>query len=149
MKIFKTILMSLLLICLIMPTAYARKFVQINPMVDSSGTALESYSMTNQVKVTTSGIDVEQNTGFNSILVLCSGDVDLSYQISMDNTNWYYPYTTDGSTLTSAATIATAITSNRWIVFPARLAKYIRFFFEPDSASTVSAYLIYQEETGR
>lgn len=99
---------------------------------------------------TSSGIKVDRVGGFTSLLVKTStGTLAITYQVSTDNTNWYTPYDTDGNALN---VIATAMGSNTWVEFDPTIAQYVRFVFvltveNPafTAASTVSAYLIYNE----
>lgn len=126
---------------------HARKFVVRVPLKDTDGTAISSYSLGGSGYVTTAAIESDQFEGFSSIIVNSSASTNIYYQLSMDGATWYDPYTTDGSTLTSAGSVVATLNSNRWIVFTARLAKYCRFIFKANSASTISADMIYLEGT--
>ncbi len=86
------------------------------------------------------------NVGFTSLLVKVTGTISIAYQVSNDNTNWYTPYTTDGTTLTTAGPIASSVSADRWIILTAKLAPYIRFTFTSAGSSTISATAIWQND---
>ena len=89
-------------------------------------------------------VDVSYSSGHASLLVLTSaGSLVITFEVSDDNKSWYTPYDTDGNDLSS---VASALTTNRWISFPPQVAHYIRFKFVLTSAnSTVSAIYRQQE----
>ncbi len=97
---------------------------------------------------TSDTIVFEKAVGFATLYVnqtAGAGDVDIFAEYSFDDSNWFRPYTTDmAGTITIEGDIVTALTQQeRWIVFTPRMAKYIRFTFDPDANSTVTASLIY------
>lgn len=117
-----------------------------------SNSVVEDLSLTNGVKVTSDSIRVRGNVGFATLIVTedktgGAGDVDIFAEYSSDNSNWYQSYTTSSGTLTVDSNIVTGLqNASRWIVFTPRLAPYVRFTFDPDADSQVTAELIYQEE---
>lgn len=96
--------------------------------------------------VTSDSLYQTGNVGFTSLLVKVSGTISIAYQVSNDGSVWYTPYTTDGTTLTSAGAIATGVTADRWIILTAKLAPYIRFSFTSAGSSTISATAIWQND---
>lgn len=109
-----------------------------------SGTAISGTAVGSGVTVTSDSLYQTGNVGYSSMLLLVSGQVDISYQVSRDGSNWYTPYTTDGSSLTAVGGIASNVTADRWIVLPTRLAPYVRYIFAADSSSTISSNVIWQ-----
>jgi hypothetical protein len=114
-------------------------------MNDSDGTAMSAYTFS--TAKTTEAIQVSNNTGFASLIIdVTSGTIDsITYEVSMDGTNWYTPYTTDGTTATTAGSITTAdFTADRWIVLTARLANYVRFTITPSGSTVITASFVFQ-----
>lgn len=93
---------------------------------------------------TSSAIKLDRGDGFTSLLVLTSaGSLAITYEVSIDGTNFYTPKDVDGNALN---VIASAMTANTWVEFDPTITLYIRFKFVVTVAdSTVSAYLIYNE----
>lgn len=83
----------------------------------------------------TDAIDVRNNRGFNTLLILTSASINVDLQVSEDGTNFYDPEDTSG---TSLGSIASTIATNKWRVFTARMANWIRFKLTINSNSTVS-----------
>jgi hypothetical protein len=124
-----------------------------NTLKDSSGTALSDYSLTSGVAVFSESILVDDNIGFTSLLIQedqggGTGDVDISVQYSMDGTNWHTAYTSDmAGTITAEGNIVTGLQNvTRWIVHTSRLAKWMRYKFDPDANSEITAIFIYQRD---
>jgi len=112
---------------------------------DTSGTEIKNYSLTNGTAVNTAGIDMRNNAGFDSMVFLSHGgsdDVDLSWEVSYDNQNWYSPVDVDN---TSLVTTITALSADRWIELNTALAPWLRFVLDPDADSTVSLVHITRE----
>lgn len=110
------------------------------------GVNITDYVISSNATVTSDSLSQTGNVGFMSLLTKVSGSVTLSYQVSNDNSNWYTPYTTDGTTLTAAGTIASAVTADRWIILPARLSPWIRFIFASSGASTITSQATWQND---
>lgn len=104
-----------------------------------SGSPISSYAIGSGLTVTSDSVYQTGNVGYGSMLLLVSGSVDASFQVSRDGSNWYTPYTTDGITLSAAGAIATAVSADRWIILPIKMAPYVRFIFSANSSSTISA----------
>lgn len=104
-----------------------------------SGSPVSNYAVGSGVTVTSDSIYQTGNVGYGSMLLLVSGSVNASFQVSRDGSNWYTPYTTDGVSLTAAGSIVSTLTDDSWIVLPIRMAPYVRFVFQANSSSTISA----------
>ena len=144
-------LMVLGLIITIALPAYAGMRVS-RSQLRVSRALVEDLAVSNGIMVTSDSISVRGNVGFATLLVTeekagGAGDVDIFAEYSTDNSTWNKAYTTSAGTLTVDSNIVTALqNATRWIVFTPRLAPYIRFTFDPDADSQVTAELIYQEE---
>lgn len=108
-------------------------------------TQWKEKSFTNGSGVYSNALRPHFTTGFGALLVILADtpDVDITYQTSLDGKNWYSPVDTSGNSL---ATISTALVASAWIVFSPQVAEYVRFYFDPDANSTVTAIYIQQEE---
>lgn len=117
-------------------------------LADSSGTAISSYAVVGSA--TTAAIPVRDNVGYSSLVVdVTGGGVNITYQLSLDGTNWYTPYTTDGTTLTSTPSVVSNLTSTSWIVLPSRMAKFIRFnIYQASGSPTITLKYLYQAYIG-
>lgn len=106
---------------------------------------IKDYSISSGSSVSSAPIRVHYSRGFSSILVeLDSGtpSVNLTYQVSINGSDFYTPIDTDGTALN---TIYTSLTTTSWISFAPQIAEYIRFNIEAVHNSTVSAIFIQQE----
>lgn len=127
-------------------------FVNDQRLATAAGVAITALDMANGVAVNSKSYKVNRNVGFFTLLVTESkaggtGDVDIYCEYSLDGTNWYRANTTSAGVLTQEANIVTTLqAASKWIVFTARLAKYVRFVFDPDADSQVTADFIYQED---
>lgn len=143
----KVMLIMLFLFFAFLPQAEARKGVVSQTLSDSVGVEIRGYTFSSPV--TTDMVSVGPNTGYATLVVdVTSGTIDsITYEVSFDGTNWYTPYTTDGTSLTSAGSVVTDnFTADRWIILTARLANYIRFTITPSGSTVIRADLIYQGE---
>jgi len=148
------LLTALLLTFLIATPALAKRFyINETLLKDSDGTVISSYSLTSGSAINSAAINVSKNVGFMTLLITenkagGSGDVDISVSWSIDGTNFYTSYSTDlAGTISADGTISEALGNvTRWIVIPARLAKFCRFTFDPDANSQITASIIIQEE---
>lgn len=128
--------------------SYASKSAPYTTLKDSAGTIMTAYTFS--TAKTTSAIPVSDNVGFASLIVdVTSGTIDsITYQISYDGLTWYTPYTTDGTSLTSAGSVVTDdITATRWIVLTARLAPFMRFTFTPTGSTVISVKFVWQDDS--
>lgn len=113
---------------------------------------ITALAMALGVKTYSEKINVERNVGFFTLLVTeahggSSGDVDIYVEYSLDGTNWYRASTTAAASLTQEADLVDTLQNvTKWIVFTARLAKYVRVVFDPDADSVVTADFTFQED---
>lgn len=77
--------------------------------------------------------------GYVSLLVKTTGSITITFEMSTDKQNWYIPYDTDGTALN---TVATAITSDKWISFAPQIGGYMRFKVVCNVNSTTSLTFI-------
>ncbi len=122
-------------------------------MKSDNSTPITALALTNQTAVTSESIRVEKNVGF---LVLTikedkvggGGDVDIYAEYSDDNVTFYRTYTTDlAGTISAEGNIVTALQNvTHRIVHTARLAKYVRYVFDPDADSQITADITFQED---
>lgn len=146
----KKLLAILVLGLILISSSNAEAAVKAKYLVlkDTAGVSVSAYTFSSVF--TTERIRVDENTGYMTLLVdVTSGTIDsITYEVSMDGTNWYSPYTTDGTTATIANSITTAdFTADRWIVISARLANYVRFTITPSGSTVIAASIIYQIES--
>lgn len=152
MQIKRIILLILAMVLMSQP-AFARKLMNIKPLTVSS-VKIDDMVMSNGSAVTSDQVKVTGNVGFFALYVIedtagGTGDVDIYAQYSVDGTTWGRPYISDmAGTITVEGNIVTALqNATRYIQFTARPAPYVRFIFDPDADSEVTAILLYQEET--
>lgn len=129
------------------------KFVNKFRLFNAEGSIITDLSLTSGNAVFSQGIDVRKQEGFMSLLVKENksgggGDVDISAEYSLDKDNWYTAYTSDMSGVISAeGNIVTALQNvTRWMIFSARQAHFIRFKFDPDADSQITADFLFQED---
>lgn len=148
MKKLLTIALAVVIIGAMAAPSFARRIVPTMQVDDSAGTAISSYAISGSTIINTEGIPLEQNVGFNTLILDVAGGagVSITYELSNDNSTWYTPYTTDGSTTTSAGTVVSNLTASRWIIFTARMAKWMRFNILPTKAGTITMKYILQEQ---
>lgn len=144
-KLILTLMISVIGLTLCNP-AHANSRRAIQKKLTISGVDVTATNIANGNTVTTDGLFQTNNVGFSSMILLMSGDVAITYEVSKDNINWYPPYTTSGTTLTDASGIVSSVTANRWIVLPSKLAPYIRYKFTSTGASSITADTIWQDE---
>lgn len=148
----RKIITAIMILTLSATVSYAQRGTNLvhSQQLAVSGTAVSSYALTTGTLVSTDSIDTRASNGYAALLIDVSGgsdDLDIYFQVSKDGTNWFYPYTTDGSSLTNASGVAVAVTADRWIDISSRvkIAPFIRFQFDPDANSTITATYLQQE----
>lgn len=127
-----------LILALLIWTSQAQaSYVTVNKYTPTiSGVAVSASALvTGSSPYYTDLIDVRNNRGFASLLIKSSASIDVSFEVSEDGVTFYDPKDTSG---TSLGAIQTAIASDKWVVFTARMANYIRFKLTINSNSTVS-----------
>lgn len=97
----------------------------------------------------TEPIHARYNNGY-SFLALTSyagtALINISYQLSLDKSNWFTAATTDGTTLTAVGAIAASVTANQYITFTPRPAEWYRFSITATSTGTWSMQYGQQED---
>ncbi len=148
MKIFKVIIMFLLISCLTTP-AFARYLTVSRDLEDAAHVKFEDYALTSGVAVYSETLDVRDNGGFMVLLITenkagGTGDVDVTIEYSDDKTNFYPAYFSDDGVLTIDPNIVTTLQNvTRRIVHTIRIGRYIRYKFDPDADSQVTIKHIY------
>ncbi len=120
----------------------------------AAGAAITDLLLSTGVAQYSEAILIEHSVGYASLLITenragGAGDVDIYAEYSMDGTNWYRPYISDmAGVITIEGNIVTTLQNvTRWIVFTLRMAKYMRFCFDPDANSTITAKLVFELES--
>jgi hypothetical protein len=135
----RKILVGLMALCLMAGTAHATAFRVNSQLLKVSGVPMNNYTIATSSTVTRDSVYQMGNVGFQSLATMVRGanaSITITYQVSYDNANWFTPYNTASGVLTSAATISTSQSADRWIVAPAMLAPYIRFNFAQGAGGT-------------
>jgi|GEM_PF-2070787 len=131
------------------------RFVNSRRLLNSAGATITDLALTNGVAVNSEAIKVEKNTGQVCLLIKedkagGAGDVDIYAEYSdTGNTNtWQRAYVSDlAGTISQEGNIVTTLRdATRRIYFQARLARYMRFVFDPDADSQITADIIFQED---
>lgn len=135
MKKFIVLILAFLIIFSSMPVQAASIIVSKNiPTI--SGVALTGTALvTGSSPYFTDGIDNRNNRGFSSLIVASTASITITQQVSDDGVTFYDPVDSNGTAL---GAIATALATNAWIVYTARMANFIRFKIVVNSNSTVS-----------
>ena len=116
------------------------------------GAVIDDLALTSGVAVYSEAIPTDRNVGCSTLLITedksgGAGDVDIYPEYSMDGTNWHRANTTSAGSLTQDANIVTTLqNATKWIVLTLRMAKYVRFVFDPDADSQITAKLLFQEQ---
>lgn len=153
MRLIKLSLVALFVFAVFSTDAHAMRFVNAKRLNNSAGAAVTQLDLTNGVAVNSETVAVDRNVGYLCLTVVedksgGTGDVDIYAQYSDDGTTWYRPYTSDlAGSITAEGDIVTTLQNvTRRIYFQARLARYVRFVFDPDADSRITADLTYQED---
>jgi len=138
---------------LISAQAFAKVDARTRSLKDAAGTAISSYALTSGAAVYSETLSIKDNVGFTTLVITediagGGGDVDISAEYSIDGTTWYTAYTSDMvGALTAKENLVTALQNvSRWIVHTARVAPYLRYKFDPDANSQITASMIYQRD---
>ena len=117
---------------------------------DADGNNIEDLALTSGSAVFSETISMVDNIGFATLLVIedkagGAGDVDISVEYTLDGTTFYPAYTADLSgTITADGLIVEAIQDEeRWIAYPVRMARGLRYKFDPDADSQITAYHLF------
>jgi len=117
----------------------------------TNGTDWKAKDLTSGTAYYSDPIKCEFSHGFASlVLQLADGadDIDIDIEVSLDGETWFTPRDSDGNSLGEIITDGTCLyttTPNWWIIIDPPMAPYIRFKFDPDHDSTVTAWYIQRE----
>lgn len=143
---------GLICYCLSFSLVEAKLEAKILNLRDSNGAAISDTALSTGVAIFSETINVEDNAGFLTLLVTedkagALGDVDITAQYSVDGTNWAEAYTTTSGAVSKDSIIIEGLRNiTQWIVHTARLSKYLRYKFDPDADSEITATVIFQRD---
>jgi len=111
--------------------------VKLKIIKDTSGNSWSDKVLGNGVTYYSEPIPFFYSDGYTSLLIKTTDSIDITFEVSVDKENWYIPYDTSGTALNA---IASALTSDRWVMFSPQIAGYIRFkvYANADSISTLT-----------
>lgn len=121
-----------------------QQFLKIND-ADMNGVTLTSSG----TAYLSAPIKARYSNGYSAFVpTFISGTalINVSFQVSLDASNWFTASTTDGTTLTAVGAIASSITASSWIVFTPRPAEWIRFSITVTSAGKWTMQYAHQED---
>ena len=135
-------------------SAEAKKIADYRLLTNSLGTPISTEYMSINIAIYSEAINVSGNVGFCTLLVIedksgGTGDIDISTEYSFNGTTFYPAYVSDmAGSLSAEGNIVTALqNTSRYISFTPRFGKYMRYKFDPDADSQVTAYHVCQEES--
>lgn len=117
--------------------------------------SLFNFSLTSGAAKYSSTIDTQHNAQYSTLLITedkagGAGDVDISVEYSVDGSNWYDPYSSTidsagfGGPLKKDDNIVTGLqNTTRWIIYTPRASRYLRYKFDPDADSQITATHIF------
>jgi len=122
------------------------RFVNKKRLNDSDGAELAAATVGIATTVYSETIKLEKNLGYNGLLVVGTGGMAITYEVSFDGgTTFYPPYDTDGSLIDNI--IAAWDGSQNAIVFEPVLNIHMRIKFVGGvGASSITVDHIYAEE---
>lgn len=110
---------------------------------DSDGSRWINKALTNGQTYLSEGFKVDRSTGFAALLALTDASIDISIEVSIDNSNWYVPKDTTGADL---SVLADALAADRWIVFSPQLAIWTRIKVLANATAITSMKFVEQEQ---
>lgn len=112
-------------------------------------TQWKAHAMTSGNAEYSKPLRVHISTGYAALLVLLAqgtADVDIDMEVSLNGKDFYTPRDFNGTDLGLVIADGTCVFgTDWWIVLAPQVAEYIRFKFDPDGNSTVTAVYIQQE----
>ena len=120
-----------------MPNLLARQYVKYN------GSNIDSTALTAGTTYNSEPIRPHFSRGKAALLLLTTGSITVTYQVSSNGADWYNPYDVDGTTVNG---IAQDLEDNRWIAFEPVPCEWMRIVIVCNTTSTVSAIYHHQEE---
>ena len=129
-------------------------FANSKRLNNASGATITDLALTSGAVVYSETVNIQKNVGFLCLQVVedkagGSGDVDIYAEYSDDGTTWQRAYVSDlAGSITLDGNIVTALQNvTRRIIHTARLAKFLRYAFDPDADSQITADVTFQEES--
>lgn len=141
MKILKLLILFILLGINISFAAVRTEYKNLT----IAGAPVIAYNISSGATVTSDSVYESGAYNYNGLATIVNGSVKITYQASYDNINWWTPNTTSAGTLTATGVLATSVTSNTWVSFPAVVAPYIRFNYQSTGASSITAETLWQD----
>lgn len=110
----------------------------------ADSTDINESAMINGTAVYSKPIHMNGCDGFAFIdfVLADTPDIDVTYEVSYDKTNWKTPYDTDGN---DVGVLATALITSRLIVFEPVICEWLRIKIDPDANSTVTGVFGFKE----
>jgi hypothetical protein len=142
------ILITIILILSVLGLAHAD---DVTPRLlrDSTGTVIQDMSLTAGAAVYSETITLTKHGGYTSLFVIedqagGGGDVDIYIEYSADGDSWAKAFETNmAGTLEEEGNLATAFGNDTApISWPVRLFPYMRYVFDPDANSEITAWHI-------
>jgi hypothetical protein len=116
---------------------------------DSAGTIIQDMSLTAGAAVYSETITLTKHGGYTSLFVIedqagGGGDVDIYIEYSADGNSWARAFETNmAGTLEEEGNMVTALGNDTApISWPVRLFPYMRYVFDPDANSEITAWHI-------
>ncbi len=144
MKILRLLIMFILIGTI--PSFAAPKRMEVKKLT-ISGSPITARVIATSQTVTSDSVYQSGNSGYSTLAIKVTGSVAVTQQSSYDNITWWTPYTESAGTLTSAGTVSTATTSDRWIIIPFVATPYIRFNYASTGQSTIDTVYLSQDES--
>jgi len=150
-RIFGFISICLMAVFLFCSVLDAKEITGYQLLNDAAGTPISSYELTSLTAVYSENLRISDTNELKTLLIVedkagGAGDVDISAEYSVDGVTFYPAYTSDMSgALTLVGLISLALgDESRWIVWTPRIGIFLRYKFDPDADSQITAYHIRQ-----
>lgn len=127
----------------------AQRLVHYQPLTINDSDVVKLSIASSGTAYLTQPINSRYNNGYSALAVTFytgTALMNISYQVSLDKSNWFTAATTDGTTLTAVGAIASSVTASQYIVFTPRPALWTRFSVTMTSIGTWSMYYVQQED---
>ena len=120
------------------------KLLHSENLRDGDGTEWNTKTFTSGTTYWSKGIKiVKSNTLASLLAVRTAGTVTITYELSLNDSDWYAPVDTSATALDE---VATGILTTQWIVFTPQIANYLRFKVVPAITGAWAMRYIQQEE---
>ncbi len=148
----KKLILTVLFLLAVTGQAMALSQASVVSLKDESGALIQNLSLTAGTPVYSKAVDATNNIGFATLVFTenqsgGTGSVTISIEYSIDGVNWYTAYTTSSGILKADPDIVTTFqNTTRWIVHTVRLTKYLRYKFNPNADSQITANMMFQRD---